>query len=349
MNTAIRIVEKGLVPKPLLRRGIRRLLKARLQEQERRFQPHRHLALQRWVDEMRRAPVALVPDKANEQHYEVPAAFYDLVLGPRRKYSSAYYPDEHTTLEEAEVAMLARTVAMADLQDGQDILELGCGWGSLSLYMAETFPRNQIVGVSNSNTQRAFIMGEAERRGLSNLSILTRDMNAFETQQRFDRIVSVEMFEHMRNWEELLRRAATWMRPDGRLFLHVFAHREYAYPFEVRDSSDWMSEYFFTGGMMPSHDLLDHLDIPFEVEERQAISGMHYARTAEDWLRNQEKRAESVLPILAETYGEHEASTWFHRWRVFFLACAELFAYDNGSQWLVSHNRLRLKASETNA
>jgi cyclopropane-fatty-acyl-phospholipid synthase len=349
MKTAIRLVEGGLVPKPLIRRAIRRLLRERLAELEELYGADREAGLADWARAMRAGPVAPVPDKANEQHYEVPADFFHLVLGRHLKYSSAYYPEELTTLDQAEAAMLALTAERAQLADGQEILELGCGWGSLSLWMAERFPAARIVSVSNSATQREWITERACERGLANLTVVTCDMNAFDPadhvggERRFDRVVSVEMFEHMRNWEELLGRVARWLNPDGRVFLHVFAHEKYAYPFEVRDESDWMSQYFFTGGMMPSHDLLDHLDVPFEVEERWAVSGQHYARTSEDWVRNLERRRAEVLPILAATYGADRAGTWFHRWRVFFLACAELFAFDEGREWIVSHQLLRLR------
>jgi len=297
--------------------------------------------LRDWVDRMRTDDIAPVPEKANEQHYEVPPGFFLNTLGKRLKYSSAYYPTAATTLDEAEEAMLALTSDRAGLQDGQDVLELGCGWGSLTLWMAEHYPGSRITAVSNSAQQREFILERALRAGLDNVEVLTRDMNEFTTDRRFDRVVSVEMFEHMRNWEELLRRVHGWLRPDGAVFLHVFAHARYAYPFEARDDSDWMSRYFFTGGMMPSSDLLESLDIPFEVEEHWTVNGTHYARTAEDWLRNLERRKDEVMPILRSTYGSEQAGTWFHRWRVFFLACAELFGYRGGEEWVVAHTRLR--------
>ena len=252
MKAAIQLVERGLVPKPLIRRGIRRLLGERLREQGDRHAHDREAALRGWVDRMRADAIAPVPHKANEQHYEVPPGFFSLVLGKRLKYSSAYYPSDETRLDDAEEAMLSLTCERAGLEDGQRVLELGCGWGSLTLWMAERHPNSRIVAVSNSAGQRAFIQGEARRRNLSNVEVLTRDMNDFTTDERFDRVVSVEMFEHMRNWEALLARIARWLRPEGRVFLHVFAHREYAYPFEARDASDWMSRYFFTGGMMPA-------------------------------------------------------------------------------------------------
>ena len=346
MKATLALVERGLVPEALVRRGIRGLLAERLREERARHSPSREAALARWAERMRAAPIALVPEKANEQHYELPPEFFRLVLGPRLKYSSAWYASEHTTLAEAEEDMLARTAATARLADGQDVLELGCGWGSLTLWMAEHFPASRITAVSNSAPQREFILERAHERGLANVRIVTCDMNRFETEGRFDRVVSVEMFEHMRNWEALLGKVARWLRPDGRLFLHVFAHREFAYPFEVRDESDWMSAHFFSGGMMPSSDLVRHLDAPFELEEHVDVPGTHYARTAEDWLANLERHRAEVLPILAQVPGS-DARTQYHRWRVFFLSCAELFGYAAGSEWKVVHQRL--KRRETGA
>jgi cyclopropane-fatty-acyl-phospholipid synthase len=342
MKRALAMVERGVVPQVLVRQGIRALLRARLREEERRHGDARERTLGEWAEAMRRAPVAPVPEKANEQHYEVPPEFFELALGPRLKYSSAWYDAGTRTLAEAEEAMLALTALRADLRDGQDVLELGCGWGSLTLWMAQRFPRSRILAVSNSRPQREFILARARERGLANVAVETCDMNAFTTPRRFDRVVSVEMFEHMRNWEALLARVAGWMRPDARLFLHVFAHRSFAYPFEVRDASDWMSAHFFSGGMMPSVDLLDHLRTPFEVERRWLVPGTHYARTAEDWLANIERAHPQVLAALARVHGA-DAPRWYQRWRLFFLACAELFAYRGGEEWLVVHQRLRLR------
>lgn len=342
MKTALRLVERGLVPKPLIRRGIRRLLADRLQEQRGIFGEDHDAAMERWVQEMRAEQIAIETTAANEQHYEVPAGFFQRVLGRRLKYSGAFYPNGKTTLDEAEVAMLRLTSERAQLRDGQQVLELGCGWGSLTLWMAEQYPASQITAVSNSASQRKYINGELKKRGLSNVTIHTCDMNAFEPGANFDRVVSVEMFEHMRNWEQLLGRVAGWLNPGGKMFMHVFAHREYAYPFEVRDDADWMSRYFFTGGIMPSVDLVDRLDVPFHVDERWEVPGEHYARTSEDWLRNLESKKSEVMPILASTYGAKDAELWYHRWRVFFLACAELFGYDGGREWVVLHQRLGL-------
>ncbi len=343
----MRLVERGLVPEALLRYGIRSLLRQRLREQRAIFGQDHERALRDWVESMRRGPVALVPEKANEQHYEVPPAFFRLVLGQRLKYSSGYYANASSTLDEAEEAMLALSAERAGLANGQDVLELGCGWGSLTLWMAEHYPSSRIVAVSNSAPQRAHIQAEARRRGLDNVAVVTRDMNDFTIGERFDRVVSVEMFEHMRNWEELLRRVAGWLRPDGRFFLHVFAHQRYAYAFEARDESDWMSRTFFSGGMMPCHDLLERLELPFESEARWVVPGTHYARTSEAWLQNLEQRREEVLALFRQTYGTRQAELWYQRWRVFFLSCAELFGYRGGSEWIVSHHLLRPRPTAT--
>jgi cyclopropane-fatty-acyl-phospholipid synthase len=340
MKTALRLLERGWVPDALTRRGIRALLRERLREQEVRYAVGREEVLREWSNEMRSSPIALVPKTANEQHYELPPDFFRAVLGPRLKYSSCFYADERTTLAEAEVSMLALTCERAALADGLEILELGCGWGSLTLWMAAAYPRSRIVAVSNSAPQRLFIEQRARAAGLTNVEVQTCDMNAFDTGRRFDRVVSVEMFEHMRNWEALLRRAHSWLRTDGRLFLHVFAHKSYAYPFEVRDESDWMSQHFFTGGMMPCPDLIDHLDVPFDVEERWIVPGTHYARTAEGWLANLDRSRAALRTTLASVYGAENAGMWHERWRAFFLACAESFAYRDGNEWLVTHVRL---------
>ncbi len=341
MKTALDLVERGYVPKPLVRRGIRKLLGERLREQEGLYAEDHRRTLTDWAAQMRTSTIAPVPEKANEQHYEVPPAFFQRVLGRRLKYSSAFYADANTTLDEAEEAMLGLTCERAELVDGQDVLELGCGWGSLTLWMAEHYPASRITAVSNSAPQRRHIEAQLAERGLTNVEVLTADMNEFRTERRFDRVVSVEMFEHMRNWEELLGRVRGWLRDDGRVFLHVFAHQRFAYPFEVRDETDWMSQHFFTGGMMPCPELFEAIDAPFEVEESWQVPGTHYARTSEDWLRNLERNKDDVLALFADTYGADQARRWYHRWRVFFLSCAELFGFDGGNEWIVFHVRLQ--------
>jgi cyclopropane-fatty-acyl-phospholipid synthase len=293
-----------------------------------------------FIDAMNQYPVAVHADEANLQHYEVPAAFFSRVLGPSRKYSCCLYPTEDTTLREAEVHALAETVRHAAIEDGMTILELGCGWGSLSLYLAAQFPNSRIVSVSNSSSQRAFILATANQRGLTNLSVVTADMNDFSIDQRFDRVVSIEMFEHMSNWRKLFERARDWVKPEGRLFLHVFTHKERSYRFDQDDPADWIAHHFFTGGIMPAHDLPHRFADLLTVEEEWRWSGTHYRRTALDWLANFDREIDRIQPIFAEVYGR-DASLWQRRWRLFFLATAGLFGHDDGEIWGVGHYLLR--------
>jgi cyclopropane-fatty-acyl-phospholipid synthase len=288
-------------------------------------------------------PVARHTDAANAQHYEHPAAFFTQCLGPALKYSSAYYPSPDTTLADAETAALTRTAETADLRDGQHILELGCGWGSLTLFMAATYPNARITAVSNSASQREFIEAQAARRGLANLRVITADMNDFAAAEQADRIVSVEMFEHMANWRALLTRARTWLKPDGRLFLHVFSHATTAYRFDHETGADWIAKYFFTGGIMPSHQLIRQFADIFTVEAEQRWPGTHYERTARHWLANFDANAPAIETMLRETYGS-DARIWRRRWRLFFLAVAGLFGHDHGQVWGVSHYRLKAQA-----
>lgn len=284
-------------------------------------------------------PIAVHTAEANAQHYELPAEFFSLVLGPRRKYSSCLYVSPATTLAQAEVAALEETCAHADLADGQDILELGCGWGSLSLFMAERYPSARIVSVSNSSSQRSYIQEQAEHRGLRNLTVITADMNTFMPVGTFDRIVSVEMFEHMSNWDGLLKRIRCWIRDEGRLFLHVFSHRGSAYRFDHTDKTDWIAQYFFTGGVMPSHGLVRAFNESFAVEQDWRWSGRHYERTARDWLNNFDNNRGAIRAIFQCTYGQ-DAPIWMRRWRLFFLATSGLFGHAGGEEWGVSHFRL---------
>lgn len=289
--------------------------------------------------ELARMPIAVHTDAANAQHYEIPPAFFGLVLGPRRKYSSCLYAPGDT-LAQAEERALAETCTHADLADGQDILELGCGWGSLSLWMAERYPAARITAVSNSRPQRLYIEGQAVARGLGNLRVITADMNVFAPEGQFDRIVSVEMFEHMSNWRDLLGRLRSWLRPEGRAFLHVFSHRSTPYRFHTEDKGDWIAQYFFTGGIMPSHGMIRHFGDLFSVEAEWTWSGAHYQATALDWLANMDREAAAVAPIMRTVYGA-EARMWTRRWRIFFLATAGLFGDSGGREWGVSHWRLR--------
>jgi cyclopropane-fatty-acyl-phospholipid synthase len=293
----------------------------------------------RFADEMNNYPIAVRPEAANRQHYELPPEFFALILGPRRKYSSCFY-DSSATLAAAELRALEITAEHAGLADGQEILELGCGWGSLSLWMAERFPKSRITAVSNSHGQRQFIEAETAARGFVNLRIVTADINDFDPAHRFDRIVSVEMWEHMSNWQALLARVHSWVRDDGRLFLHVFSHHTMPYRFDAADRSDWIAQHFFTGGIMPSHGMIRHLDEHFILEQEWRWNGKHYQRTADDWLANYDEHETEIDAILARIYGA-DAQIWKRRWRLFFLATSGLFGARDGEAWGVSHYRLR--------
>lgn len=297
-------------------------------------------AEQDFAETMAAFPIAQHTDAANAQHYEVPADFFGLVLGPHRKYSCCLYESGRKTLGEAEARSLAATVAHADLADGQRILELGCGWGSLTLFMAARFPRAHITAVSNSSSQRAHIEAEAARRSLSNIRVITADMNVFQTDERFDRIVSVEMFEHMANWRPLLARMRGWLGTDGLVLIHIFTHRLAPYRFDINDRADWIAQHFFTGGIMPSRGLMRCFPDLFSVEEEWQWSGTHYRRTAEDWLRNFDAQRPAIRRVLQPVYGT-ETRIWERRWRLFFLATAGLFGHADGAEWGVTHYRLR--------
>jgi cyclopropane-fatty-acyl-phospholipid synthase len=292
-----------------------------------------------FADALALRPIAEHADAANSQHHEVPAAFFAQVLGPNRKYSSCFYKEPVSTLQEAEEEALRQTAANADLADGQSILELGCGWGSLSLWMARQFPHAQITAVSNSHSQRRYIEDEAAARGLTNLTVVTSDMNRFAPVERFDRIVSVEMFEHMMNWRALLARVHTWLAPEGRFFMHVFAHRAGAYLFDRSDRADWIAQHFFSGGVMPSHGLIRQYGDLFTVEKEWRWSGSHYQRTAQAWLTNFDANRDRIEQVLLPVYGG-ETHLWMRRWRWFFLATSGLFGFDDGSEWGVSHYRM---------
>ncbi len=331
------LLESGLIPDSLIRASIRRMLRDRLREEDRGSESANRAQVLSFIEQMKQSPIALRTDAANAQHYEVPAAFFEKVLGPRLKYSSALYDEYGHSLGQAEEAMLQLTCQCAQLIDGQSVLELGCGWGSLTLWMAEHYPNSHITGVSNSASQRQFILSRAAQRGLCNLQILTADMNEFSAPATYDRVVSVEMFEHMRNWDALLAKIATWLNPGGKLFIHIFTHKTFAYPYEVRGEGDWMAQHFFTGGMMPSDDLLNHFDAHLRVQEHWQVSGTHYQKTSEDWLRNMDNSKAELFPLFAAIYGKGQAKRWWIRWRIFFMACAELWGYRNGSEWIVSH------------
>lgn len=337
LATSMNWVEQGIVPDALVRAGIRRLCRQRLAETGSEDCEHAAELTGRFAASLAASPIAVATDKANEQHYELPPRFFELVLGPHRKYSSCYWDEQTLTLGEAEARALELTCEHAGLNNGQDILELGCGWGSLTLWMAARYPDSRITAVSNSAPQRLHIEEQARQRKLGNLRVITADMNRFAIGEQFDRVVSVEMFEHMRNWPELFARVAGWLKPGGRFFMHVFVHRHAPYLFEARDDSDWMSRHFFTGGMMPSDDLALHFQQHLKLVERWRWDGSHYEKTANAWLAEMDAKRALVTPVLEETYGKQDAEIWRQRWRIFFMACAELFGYDRGQTWWVSH------------
>lgn len=337
MIDAIKLAEKGTVPDALIRAGIRKLLRNRLAAESKPDRERQLEALYDFIELMREGPVAAATDTANEQHYEVPSELFETFMGPRLKYSCGWWPSDSTTLAESEEAMLALTCERAGIENGMNILELGCGWGSLSIWMAEQYPHARITAVSNSNTQREFI----SQRGFKNLEVITADMNDFSTEHKFDRVVSVEMFEHMRNWCELLRRINGWLKDDGRLFIHIFVHRELAYLFNEGGKANWMAEHFFKEGMMPSEWLLPLLNDDMLLERHWCVNGKHYARTLLAWLDAIDERRDEAVAILARHHGEEEAVRQFGRWRIFFMACEELFGFKEGEEWYVAHYLLK--------
>jgi len=335
------MAERGLVPDALLRYGIRQLCAQRLKDERRGGPDAETERFQQRLAQLRTTEVALHTDTANVQHYELPPKFFAKCLGPRLKYSSAYYPTGKESLAEAEEAMLALYCERAQLADGQDILELGCGWGSLTLWMAQHFPNARICAVSNSRLQRAHIEQRCLEQGFNNVRVVTRDVNRLELPAAaFDRCVSIEMFEHMRNYDTLLARIACWLRPQGSLFVHIFAHRTLMYPFETQGEDNWMGRHFFTGGLMPAADTLLWFQRDLQVQNHWLLDGTHYQRTANHWLQNQDRAKAHVMSILSGFYGEEHAQRWFQRWRMFWMACAETFGYEQGREWVVGHYRL---------
>ena len=348
-NTILEWTERGLVPDSVIRAGIRRLCRQRLSDINVDDPETSADRMEAFVAGMNSAPVACLPELANEQHYELPPAFFGQVLGGHRKYSCCYWSKEARTLDDAEAEALQITCQRAGIADGQRVLDLGCGWGSLSLWIAERYPAAEVTAVSNSAPQRAHIEARAAARGLDNLQVLTRDMNTFEPEESYDRIVSVEMFEHMRNYRELFRRISGWLRPRGRLFVHIFCHRSCAYEFLDEGPTDWMGRHFFAGGIMPSDDLPLRFQEDLRLLERHRWNGRHYQRTANAWLDNMDARRSEILPILQSTYGAERAEQWLQRWRIFFMACAELFGLNEGREWYVAHYLFARNGEEAGA
>jgi cyclopropane-fatty-acyl-phospholipid synthase len=338
---AVSWTESGLVPDTVIRAGIRRLLDSKRKEIRSGNVEHAANTLNRFVDMMNESPIALVPHLANEQHYEVPAEFFKQVMGDHLKYSCCFWPNDVCSLSEAEAAALELTVKRAGIEDGMRVLDLGCGWGSLSLWIAEHFPNTTIRSVSNSSAQHDFIIAQAEQREINNIAVTVCDMNDFGTDEKFDRVVSVEMFEHMRNYGELFRRIDQWLQPDGRFFMHIFCHKTTPYEYIDKGPGDWMSRFFFSGGIMPSADLPLRFADKLVVDKRWHWNGQHYERTCNAWLEKMDANKAAIMPVLADCYGEADASLWWQRWRIFFMACAELFAWDEGVEWYVGHYLFR--------
>jgi cyclopropane-fatty-acyl-phospholipid synthase len=334
----IELAEKGIIPDYFIRQGIVRNCENRLNNENVSNTEKVSLKKQSWIQQMKDSPIALVPEKANEQHYEVPSAFFENVLGKHLKYSSGYWPDGVNSLDESEESMLELSFERAQLADGDSILELGCGWGSLTCYMASKLPNSKITAVSNSKDQKEHILNRCKNQGLDNIEVITADMNDFETKDKYDRVVSIEMFEHMRNYKKLLSKISSWLNDDGKLFIHIFTHQSVVYPFENQGEADWMAREFFSGGMMPSHDLLLHFQDDLIIDDVWSMSGTHYEKTSLAWVNKMDANKDSIMKIFLKTYGDN-AKLWFQRWRIFFMSCEKLFGYNNGSEWGVSHYR----------
>jgi len=338
ISKLIELAEKGIIPDYFIRQGIVRNCENRLNNENVSNTEKVSSKKQSWIQQMKESPIALVPEKANEQHYEVPPAFFENVLGKHLKYSSGYWPDGVNSLDESEESMLELSFERAQLADGDSILELGCGWGSLTCYMASKLPNSKITAVSNSKDQKEHILNRCKNQGLDNIEVITADMNDFETENKYDRVVSIEMFEHMRNYKKLLSKISSWLNDDGKLFIHIFTHQSVVYPFENQGEADWMAREFFSGGMMPSHDLLLHFQDDLIIEDVWRMSGTHYEKTSLAWVDKMDANKDIVMKIFSETYGD-DAKLWFQRWRIFFMSCEKLFGYNNGSEWGVSHYR----------
>lgn len=332
-----KLIENNKVPDVILRAGIRKLLRKRLADETIGNEEKQQEKLTELIKELKASPIAIHTADANEQHYELPTPFFRYCLGKHLKYSSGYWKEGVNDIDSSEEDMLALTCERAQLQNGQDVLELGCGWGSLSLYMSAKYPQSKFTVVSNSATQKKFIDETAKTRGITNLTVITADMNRFTIEAKFDRVVSVEMFEHMRNYELLLAKVDSFLKPGGKLFVHIFTHRTLAYKFEVIDDTDWMSKYFFTGGIMPSNHLFFYFNNNLKVTSHWVVNGTHYGKTSEAWLNNMDKHRNEIMPILRSTYGNEQALKWWVYWRLFYMACAELFNYNHGNEWMVCH------------
>lgn len=343
MSTIDDLLAKDILPDFLIRYGIRQRLQETLDPFEKLDCEGRQKLLMEHVVDLKNSPIAIATDEANEQHYELPTTFFKRCLGPNMKYSSGYWDPGVTDIATSEERMLDLTCERAELEDGQRILELGCGWGSLTLWMGRTFPDAKITAVSNSRTQKEYIDAQAKERGLTNIEIKTVNMIDYQGEgaEEFDRVVSVEMFEHMKNYQLLLERISTWLKPGGKLFVHIFTHREYAYHYEAKSEDDWMARYFFTGGQMPSDDLLLYFQDHLKIDDHWQVSGQHYEKTSNAWLALMDEHADELKPLIVKTYGEDQATQWWVWWRCFYMACAELWGFKDGEEWIVSHYRFK--------
>jgi cyclopropane-fatty-acyl-phospholipid synthase len=331
------LIEQNKLPDFILRIGVRNLLKQRLNDEIAGDAEAQQQRFNDLLEELRNSPIAINTADANQQHYEVPTAFYQYCLGKHLKYSSGYWRPGVTDIDTSEEDMLELTCQRADLQNGQEVLELGCGWGSLSLFMSAKYPESRFTVVSNSTTQKIYIDQAAKDRDITNLTVITADMNTFQILQQFDRVVSVEMFEHMRNYKLLLNKVSGFLKDNGKLFVHIFTHETLAYKFEVKDETDWMSKYFFTGGIMPSNHLLTYFNDDLTIDKLWVVNGMNYSKTSEAWLSNMDKHEKEIMPLFEQAYGKDQAIKWWVYWRLFYIACAELFGYRNGNEWMVCH------------
>lgn len=336
------IIETNLVPDPILRLSIRTLLKSRLKELSSKDQSYQ----KDYREMLSASPIAVETDKANEQHYEVPSEFFVKTLGQRLKYSCALW-DKANNLDEAEIEMLELYLERAQLKDGQKILELGCGWGSLSLFMAERLPNAEITVLSNSRTQKEFIDSQAKKKGFNNLTVMTSNVAEFDTDETYDRVISIEMFEHMRNYEKLFSNVSKWLNEEGKLFIHIFVHKDTPYLFEVRSEADWMAKYFFSGGQMPSYELFRSFDQDLKVQQSWKVNGEHYYKTCMAWLKLMDSKKSDVNRIFKETYGKDQVRKWTAYWRIFYMACAELFHFNQGEEWFVGHYLLEKSSGPT--
>ena len=341
LNYLIKLAENGTLPDFLIKKGIKNLCNDRLKWAKSLGPDKLHEHNQEWIEELKKSPIALVPEKANEQHYELPPSFFDIVLGSNLKYSSGYWPTNQTTFDESEVEMLELSCKRAELKDKQDILELGCGWGSLTCFMAQKFPNSKITAVSNSKDQKKHIEARCKKLNLTNIEVITCDMNDFDIDKKFDRVVSIEMFEHMRNYGILLNNISKFLNDGGKLFVHIFTHHTLMYPYVDNGPGDWMAREFFSGGQMPSHNLLLNFQEDLKIEKTWKINGTHYSKTSYAWLNKMDNNKKEIIEIFNDTYGKDNSKMWFQRWRIFFLSCAVMFGMENGTEWGVSHYRFR--------